>query len=81
MTYTKIREEVEEILNLQLQTLSETVLEDNISRVQELAEMADKINETDEGDGEYTEIMELIEEIDFSFNEEISNREEEDYDY
>jgi len=82
MTYEEINDELEEISNIEFHLLNETEIEDTKIRLVDLGEIADKINDDDESDGEFTEIMETIEDLVHMINEELDEREdEEDYGY
>lgn len=83
MNYKEIHKELDELNELELYGMTELQLEDILDKLDDFKERADSLNENDDSDGEYSEIIEMIEDLEYRINDEIDSlfNEEEDYDF
>ena len=74
MSYIKIQSELEDIENLDLMKTDDETLEDSLVRLEELFELVEGQSEIESEDGEAVEIMEQIEDLQYSINSELDDR-------
>lgn len=79
MYYEKIQSELTDIDNLDLMKSDDETLEDTLIRLDELLEVVDELGEHDDEDGESSDLMEQIEELQYSINSELDGRYDESY--
>jgi len=79
MTTAKLKLEISEMDNLNLMKCDDETLEDAINRLEELLEIADTLNEEASDDGEASDMMEQIEDLQYSINAELDGRYDEAY--
>ena len=79
MTTAKLKLEISEMDNLNLMNCDDETLEDAINRLEELLEIADTLNEEASDDGEASDMMEQIEDLQYSINAELDGRYDEAY--
>jgi DNA repair ATPase RecN len=79
MTIDTLKNEISEIDNLNLMKCDDETLEDAINRLEELLELTDTLNEMATDDGETSEMMEQIEDLQYSINAELDSRYDEAY--
>ena len=79
MSYTTIQSELTDIENLDLMKSDDETLEDTLIRLDEIMELVDALSEHDDEDGESSDIMEQVEELQYSINAELDGRYEESY--
>ena len=79
MTIKKLQLEVADIETLDLMKSDDETLEDAINRLDELMEFADTLDAEATEDGETSEVMEQIEDLQYSINSELDSRYDEAY--
>lgn len=79
MSYKKIQSELNDIENFDLMKSDDETLEDTLVRLEEIMEVVDDQSKHDDEDGESSEIMEQIEELQYSINSELDGRYDESY--
>jgi len=79
MTIAKLKIEISDIEVLDLMKSDDETLEDAINRLDELMEVADTLDAEATDDGETSEAMEQIEDLQYSINAELDGRYDEAY--
>jgi len=79
MTISKLKSEIYDLETLDLMKSDDETLEDSINKLEELMEIAETLDEEAIEDGETSEVMEQIEDLQYSINAELDDRYDEAY--